>query len=182
MFWCCVSCLSLATTYLKLYQQAPLCHSNNTAAVASTLIVPPPPDAVPAADEHHTSVRQNGVSGAHLSVLDSSVFLNGRAKQLPARIKFYEFYNAPITKFWAHSVRFLVSWCYWIIINSPHSSFCCHILLSSILTIVYFLRELCFQKSSYFRYSLDLILVRTFRYYQPQFLWIYIYLSKIRLV
>lgn len=108
MAYCCADCLRFALTHQDLYQQAPLCNSNSAGPIPSTLIVPPPPDAASAADEHRTSVRQNGVSGGHLSVLDSSVFLNGRAKQLPARIKFYEFYNAPIAKFWAHSVRFLL--------------------------------------------------------------------------
>lgn len=96
-----------AETDTELSLQAPLCNSNSAGPIASTLVVPPVPDAASSADEHHSSARQNGVSSGHLSVLDSSVFLNSRSKQLPARIKFYEFYNAPITKFWAHSVRFL---------------------------------------------------------------------------
>ncbi|MPC35779.1 Transient receptor potential cation channel trpm [Portunus trituberculatus] len=88
-----------------LQPEAPLCNSNSAGPIPSTLVVPPVPDASSHVDEHHSSVRQNGVSGGHLSVLDTSAFLTIRSKQLSARIKFYEFYNAPITKFWAHSVR-----------------------------------------------------------------------------
>lgn len=113
--------ITMAITTLQ-YVQAPLCNSNSAGPITSTLIVPPPPDASLAADEHHTSIRQNGVSGGHLSVLDSSVFLNGRSKQLPARIKFYEFYNAPITKFWAHSIAYVFFLClytYVVLVRLP---------------------------------------------------------------
>uniref|UniRef100_A0A0P4WG93 TRPM SLOG domain-containing protein n=1 Tax=Scylla olivacea TaxID=85551 RepID=A0A0P4WG93_SCYOL len=91
--------------------EAPLCNSNSAGPIPSTLVVPPMPDASSFVDEHHSSVRQNGVSGGHLSVLDTSAFLTSRSKQLSARIKFYEFYNAPIAKFWAHSIAYVFFLC-----------------------------------------------------------------------
>ncbi|XP_045135397.1 transient receptor potential cation channel trpm-like isoform X2 [Portunus trituberculatus] len=105
-----------------LQPEAPLCNSNSAGPIPSTLVVPPVPDASSHVDEHHSSVRQNGVSGGHLSVLDTSAFLTIRSKQLSARIKFYEFYNAPITKFWAHSIAYVFFLClftYVVLVRLP---------------------------------------------------------------
>ncbi|KAG0710418.1 Transient receptor potential cation channel trpm [Chionoecetes opilio] len=104
-----------------LQPEAPLCNSSSAGPIPSTLVVPPVPDAASLSDEHPSSLRHNGVSGGHLSVLDSSVFLN-HSKQLPARIKFYEFFNAPITKFWAHSIAygfFLCLFTYVVLVKLP---------------------------------------------------------------
>ncbi|XP_042218269.1 transient receptor potential cation channel trpm-like [Homarus americanus] len=103
--------------------EAPLC--NNTAAPhSSTLVVPPsqPEGGADVVDQHGTPVRQNGVSMSHLSHLDSTIFNDIHSRQLPARIKLYEFYNAPITKFWAHSmayVFFLCLYTYIVLVKLP---------------------------------------------------------------
>nr|XP_053639384.1 transient receptor potential cation channel trpm-like [Cherax quadricarinatus] len=106
-----------------LQPQAPLCNSNTAAAHSSTLLVPPPqPETVDTVDGHGTPVRQNGVSMSHLSHLDSNIFNDLHSKQLPARTKFYEFYNAPISKFWAHSMAYVFFLClftYTVLVKLP---------------------------------------------------------------
>ncbi|KAK8740113.1 hypothetical protein OTU49_003046 [Cherax quadricarinatus] len=103
--------------------EAPLCNSNTAAAHSSTLLVPPPqPETVDTVDGHGTPVRQNGVSMSHLSHLDSNIFNDLHSKQLPARTKFYEFYNAPISKFWAHSMAYVFFLClftYTVLVKLP---------------------------------------------------------------
>lgn len=114
-------CFSTATMFVFSLLQAPLCNSNNSAPLSSAMLAPPPPpcETTNASSGHSSSIRQNGVSRDHMSVLDSSVFMKDmNSKQLPANIKFYEFYNAPITKFWAHSVWSVFTWLFsWCIIN-----------------------------------------------------------------
>jgi len=49
--------------------------------------------------------RRDAIVTKNSSLLaDQSTFLEKRSKELSSKIKFYEFYNAPITKFWSHSV------------------------------------------------------------------------------
>lgn len=91
---------------MEFHLQAPLCNSSNAAQLSSACLSPPASEAPTTVDGNDTTVRQNGASMGHLSVLDSTVFTDLHSKQLPARTKFYEFYNAPISKFWAHSVRY----------------------------------------------------------------------------
>lgn len=90
--------------------QAPLCQTNSAApSLATNFLVPPPQETATAGDNTSLSAstpafRHNGMTAPNLSPLETSAFIGNRSKQLPARIKLYEFYNAPITKFWAHSV------------------------------------------------------------------------------
>ncbi|XP_071516413.1 transient receptor potential cation channel trpm isoform X2 [Panulirus ornatus] len=106
-----------------LQSEAPLCNSNNAASFSSTLLAPPSQSEVTnTVDGHIPPVRQNGVSTCHLSVLDSTIFNDINSKQLPARIKLYEFYNAPITKFWAHSIAYVFFLClytYVVLVRLP---------------------------------------------------------------
>ncbi|KAK7065328.1 Transient receptor putative cation channel subfamily M member 7 [Halocaridina rubra] len=89
-----------------LQTEAPLCNSNTTLPHSSTISAPPPlPHLIESIDTRSAPVvSQNGISSNSFSLNDSPIYADLHSKQLPARIKFYEFYNAPITKFWAHSV------------------------------------------------------------------------------
>ncbi|XP_069984689.1 transient receptor potential cation channel trpm [Penaeus vannamei] len=105
-----------------LQAEAPLCNSSNAAQLSSACLTPPASEAPTTVDGNDTTVRQNGASMGHLSVLDSTVFTDLHSKQLPARTKFYEFYNAPISKFWAHSMAYVFFLClftYLVLVKLP---------------------------------------------------------------
>ncbi|XP_047469379.1 transient receptor potential cation channel trpm-like isoform X1 [Penaeus chinensis] len=105
-----------------LQAEAPLCNSSNAAQLSSACLSPPASEAPTTVDGNDTTVRQNGASMGHLSVLDSTVFTDLHSKQLPARTKFYEFYNAPISKFWAHSMAYVFFLClftYLVLVKLP---------------------------------------------------------------
>lgn len=112
-----ISCSVFAALIIVCcYMQAPLCQTNSAAPLATNFLVPPPQETATGGDNTSLSAstpafRHNGMTAPNLSPLETSAFIGNRSKQLPARIKLYEFYNAPITKFWAHSV----SVCYTVI-------------------------------------------------------------------
>ncbi|CAL4083894.1 unnamed protein product [Meganyctiphanes norvegica] len=54
--------------------------------------------------------------------LDSTLFSETQKRQLPIRIKIYEFYNAPICKFWFHSIAYIFFLClftYVVLVKLP---------------------------------------------------------------
>ncbi|KAK4317577.1 hypothetical protein Pmani_011358 [Petrolisthes manimaculis] len=110
-----------------LQAEAPLCQTNSSTALATNFLIPPTQDTATGGDNTSLSaptptLRHNGVTTPNLSPLETSAFINNRSKQLPARLKLYEFYNAPITKFWAHSIAyafFLSLYTYVVLVKLP---------------------------------------------------------------
>ncbi|CAL4164580.1 unnamed protein product, partial [Meganyctiphanes norvegica] len=54
--------------------------------------------------------------------LDATIFSESHKRQLPIRTKFYEFYNAPISKFWSHSIAYIFFLClftYVVLVKLP---------------------------------------------------------------
>ena len=97
--------------YFAYFYQAPLCNSVGPTSHAAGSISQPPPHppnstSIDSCALQMHEVRENGNTVNILTGLDSTMF-DHKTRQLPARIKFYEFYNAPITKFWAHSVSLM---------------------------------------------------------------------------
>ncbi|XP_066967422.1 transient receptor potential cation channel trpm isoform X5 [Macrobrachium rosenbergii] len=103
--------------------EAPLCNSNNAVPHSSTITAPSrPTEPAETRSTNPTVVIQNGTSVTPYPVNDSVVYNDLHSKQLTARIKFYEFYNAPISKFWAHSIAytfFLCLFTYLVLVKLP---------------------------------------------------------------
>lgn len=91
---------------MPLFNSATPHHQSNSTPMVS----PPHPRPLmlavdPTVSKSSTSTLQDhSTSNYPLPASIDVTFLELTSKELPTRTKIYEFYNAPITKFWAYSV------------------------------------------------------------------------------
>ncbi|XP_076047574.1 transient receptor potential cation channel, subfamily M isoform X4 [Oratosquilla oratoria] len=118
-------------------KEAPLCNNVPTASITTS--APSSQPSLPVLslstnvqsssnvrEGNSAPLQENGASIQHAQTFDTTTNMDSHAsqvtKQLTARIKFYEFYNAPITKFWAHSLAFMFFLCvytYLVLVRLP---------------------------------------------------------------
>ncbi|KAB7493931.1 Transient receptor potential cation channel trpm [Armadillidium nasatum] len=117
---------------LVLNAKVPLFNSSSShhQANSTPLISPPHRRSSSGCDIDHTISKSStstlhdncGTANFPLSPGIDATFMESVSKELPFRTKIYEFYNAPITKFWAYSGAFLVFLCiftYVVLVKLP---------------------------------------------------------------